>query len=69
MKNGKPVIKSENVFTPELLVDPYDAYYGNPLCLYQQKFVTKDSLRNDPILSKNARESIKENSQAVTLSR
>ena len=55
MKNGKPVIKSENVFTPELLVDPYDAYYGNPLCLYQQKFVTKDSLRNDPILSKNAR--------------
>jgi len=53
--NGKPVIKSENVFTPELLVDPYDAYYGNPLCLYQQKFVTKDSLRSDPILGKNSR--------------
>jgi len=53
-KDGKPVIMTENVFIPEILIDPYDAYYGNPLCLYQQKFVTKDFLRNDPVLNNNS---------------
>ena len=54
MKNGKPCVAAEPVFTPEILVDPYDAYYGNPMNLYQQKFIPKDTLRGDPILGKNA---------------
>lgn len=45
---GKYEVRSEPVFTPEILVDPYDAYYGNPTCLYQQKFITKDTLRSNP---------------------
>ena len=45
--NGKHEVAAEPVFMPEILIDPYDGYYGNPSCLYQQKFVTKDTLRNN----------------------
>ena len=53
MEDGKPKIKCEPIFPPELLVDPYDAYYGNPLNLYQQKFLTKDLLYGNPVFAKN----------------
>lgn len=43
-EKGNLCVKSEPVWMPEIIVDPYDAYYGKPQCLYQQKFVTKDLL-------------------------
>lgn len=38
-------IVSERVLATELLVDPVDALYGNPRCLYQYKFIHKDVLK------------------------
>lgn len=43
-KHGKLVVKAEPVFMPEIIVDPYDSYYNDPQCLYQQKFMTRDYL-------------------------
>lgn len=35
----------ERVFPDEIFVDPYDAYYGDPLVIYQRKFVNKQVLK------------------------
>lgn len=35
----------ERVFPDEIKVDPNDAYYGEPKSLYQQKYVSKDLLK------------------------
>ena len=41
-ENGK--ICAERVFPDEMLVDLNDAYYGQPECIYQRRFVSKSTL-------------------------
>jgi hypothetical protein len=41
-ENGK--ICAERVFPDEMLVDLNDAYYGQPECMYQRRFVSKSTL-------------------------
>lgn len=37
-------VKAERVFPDEILIDQVDGYYGDPQCLYQRRFVSKDVL-------------------------
>ena len=43
---GKYKIKCERIFPDEIIVDPYDSYYGNPKTLYRMKYLSKDVLRS-----------------------
>jgi hypothetical protein len=43
MRGKKAVL--ERVFPDEIMVDPSDAYYGDPLTIYQRKFINKRVLQ------------------------
>lgn len=43
VRDGKAYI--ERIFPDEIFVDPSDAYYGDPITIYQRKFISKDVLK------------------------